>query len=217
MGLNYKKRIKVAPGVHINVGKKSIGVSVGGKHSGASINSRTGTTVHASAPGTGLSYRKNLGTEAHASTQNSNRVYSSAATAAPSEVLEEPTYLADDIVRSLNQNAFMAYSESVLDYCKQITSNTDQETFQRAQSALHTVSAEMKRRGMDTPAAKPAKENPLKKLTPEQKAKNRKLWMISIAISAIGGIVSQSVGADVFMVIFGLILIFSVIAFVKTK
>lgn len=61
MGLNFRKSIKVADGVKLNVGKKSAGVSVGGKYVGASFNSRTGARVRASLPGTGLSYTKSLG------------------------------------------------------------------------------------------------------------------------------------------------------------
>lgn len=61
MGLNFRKSIKVADGVKLNVGKKSAGVSVVGKYVGASFNSRTGARVRASLPGTGLSYTKSLG------------------------------------------------------------------------------------------------------------------------------------------------------------
>lgn len=61
MGLNFRKSIKIADGVKLNVGKKSAGVSVGGKYVGASFNSRTGARVRASLPGTGLSYTKSLG------------------------------------------------------------------------------------------------------------------------------------------------------------
>lgn len=61
MGLNFRKSIKIADGVKLNVGKKSAGVSVGGKYAGASFNSRTGARVRASLPGTGLSYTKSLG------------------------------------------------------------------------------------------------------------------------------------------------------------
>ena len=42
MGLRVRKSIKVAPGVKLNVGKKSVGVSVGGKHGGVSVNSKSG-------------------------------------------------------------------------------------------------------------------------------------------------------------------------------
>lgn len=43
MGLRFRRSIKVAPGVRVNVGKKSVGVSVGGKYGGVSVNSKTGT------------------------------------------------------------------------------------------------------------------------------------------------------------------------------
>ena len=34
MGTRYRKSIKVAPGVKVNVGKKSVGISVGNEFSG---------------------------------------------------------------------------------------------------------------------------------------------------------------------------------------
>lgn len=61
MGLRFKKSIKIAPGVKMNVGKKSVGISVGGKHGGLSFNSRTGARARVSAPGTGLSYSTKIG------------------------------------------------------------------------------------------------------------------------------------------------------------
>lgn len=60
MGLNFRKSVKVADGVKLNVGKKSAGVSVGGKYAGASFNTKSGARVRASLPGTGISYTKSL-------------------------------------------------------------------------------------------------------------------------------------------------------------
>lgn len=60
MGLNFRKSVKIADGVKLNIGKKSAGVSVGGKHVGASFNTRSGARVRASLPGTGISYTKSL-------------------------------------------------------------------------------------------------------------------------------------------------------------
>lgn len=56
MGLRVRRSIKVAPGVKVNIGKKSVGVSIGGKGGGVSYNSKTGVTSHVSIPGTGISY-----------------------------------------------------------------------------------------------------------------------------------------------------------------
>ena len=60
MSLRFRKSIKLAPGVKLNLGKKSVGVSVGGKYGGVSYNSRNGARARVSAPGTGLSYSTSL-------------------------------------------------------------------------------------------------------------------------------------------------------------
>lgn len=61
MGLNFRKSFKIAPGVRVNVGKKSAGISFGGKYGGISFNSKSGARARISAPGTGLSYSTKLG------------------------------------------------------------------------------------------------------------------------------------------------------------
>lgn len=63
MGFRIRKSKKILPGVKLNIGKKSVGVSFGGKVAGVSINSKTGVTSRVSAPGTGISYsqRASLG------------------------------------------------------------------------------------------------------------------------------------------------------------
>lgn len=61
MGGRFRKSFKVAPGVRVNIGKKSVGLSVGGRGAGMSFNSRTGTRARVSVPGTGLSYSTKIG------------------------------------------------------------------------------------------------------------------------------------------------------------
>lgn len=61
MGMRFRKSFSIAPGVRFNVGSKSMGVSVGNKFGGVSYNTRTGTRARVSAPGTGLSYYKKIG------------------------------------------------------------------------------------------------------------------------------------------------------------
>lgn len=58
--MRFRKRIKVAPGVSLNVGKKSAGVRVGGRGYGISSNTRTGTRATVGIPGSGISYSKKL-------------------------------------------------------------------------------------------------------------------------------------------------------------
>lgn len=60
MGTRFRKSIKIAPGVKVNVGKKSTGISVGNKYGGISVNSKTGAKARVSAPGTGLNYTTSL-------------------------------------------------------------------------------------------------------------------------------------------------------------
>ena len=56
MGIRFRKSFKVAPGVRLNVGKKSSSISVGGKgfHTSVSTTGRRTNTV--GIPGTGISH-----------------------------------------------------------------------------------------------------------------------------------------------------------------
>lgn len=55
MAFQFRKRIKLLPGVWLNVGKTGISTSVGGD--GVTVNyGKRGTRATLSAPGTGLSY-----------------------------------------------------------------------------------------------------------------------------------------------------------------
>ena len=61
MGFRFRKSFKLAPGVKLNIGKKSMGISVGGKYGGISHNTETGTRARVTAYGTGLSYSTKFG------------------------------------------------------------------------------------------------------------------------------------------------------------
>lgn len=56
MGIRFRKSFKVAPGVNLNVSKKSVGVSVGNKYGHYSVNSSGRKTKTTSIPGTGISF-----------------------------------------------------------------------------------------------------------------------------------------------------------------
>lgn len=60
MGWRFRKSIKILPGIRLNFGKKSVGISIGGKHGGVTVNSKTGVTARASIPGTGISYSERI-------------------------------------------------------------------------------------------------------------------------------------------------------------
>lgn len=71
MGLRFRRRIKIAPGIHVNIGKKRASISLG--RSGATLNvgGKQGPRVTVGIPGTGLSYTANLsGTSSQAKRQD---------------------------------------------------------------------------------------------------------------------------------------------------
>jgi hypothetical protein len=59
MAWNYRKRIKIAPGVHLNLSKGGVSISIGPK--GAKISmGKNGTYLNTSIPGTGLYSRHKI-------------------------------------------------------------------------------------------------------------------------------------------------------------
>ena len=54
MGFRFRKSFKIAPGVRVNVGKKSVGISAGVKGARVSVNSKGRVTKTVGIPGTGL-------------------------------------------------------------------------------------------------------------------------------------------------------------------
>jgi hypothetical protein len=61
MGLRFRKSLKIAPGVRLNVGSKSMGLSVGGKGFRYSVNTSGRRTTTVGIPGSGLSYSTSSG------------------------------------------------------------------------------------------------------------------------------------------------------------
>ena len=60
MAFRFRRRIKIAPGVHLNIGKNGVSTSIGTR--GASITtSSKGTYLNTGIPGTGLSNRQKIG------------------------------------------------------------------------------------------------------------------------------------------------------------
>ena len=56
MGFRFRKSIKIAPGVRVNIGKKSTSISFGGKGARYTVSSTGRKTASMGIPGTGLSY-----------------------------------------------------------------------------------------------------------------------------------------------------------------
>jgi hypothetical protein len=57
MGVRFQKRIRIFPGVYINLSKSGISASVGGKGATVNVGSTGRRMVTFGIPGTGLSYR----------------------------------------------------------------------------------------------------------------------------------------------------------------
>jgi len=58
MGLRFQRRIKVLPGVRINLSKSGVGFSVGGRGAHIGIDSRGRRYTSVGLPGTGVSWRE---------------------------------------------------------------------------------------------------------------------------------------------------------------
>ena len=71
MGMRFKKSIKIAPGVKLNLNKKSVGMTVGGKGLHYTVNSKGRKTTTVGIPGAGLSYSS---TSSRAKTNGSKNI-----------------------------------------------------------------------------------------------------------------------------------------------
>lgn len=86
MGLRFRKSVKIAPGVRLNIGKKSVGISAGVKGYRKSINSSGRVTTSIGTPVAGVSYVKTENLKSKKKKAASNRASSTAAVANPSVV-----------------------------------------------------------------------------------------------------------------------------------
>jgi hypothetical protein len=60
MAIRFRRSMKIAPGLRLNIGKKSASVRVGGRGGGVTLGS-AGSRATVGAPGSGLSYSKKIG------------------------------------------------------------------------------------------------------------------------------------------------------------
>lgn len=84
MGLRFRKSVKIAPGVRLNIGKKSVGVSAGVKGYRKSINSSGRVTTSIGTPVSGVSYVKTENLKSKSKKPASSRVSSTAIAASSS-------------------------------------------------------------------------------------------------------------------------------------
>lgn len=60
MAWNFRRRVKIIPGIHLNFSKNGISTSIGVKGAGITVG-RSGTYLNTSVPGLGLYNRQKLG------------------------------------------------------------------------------------------------------------------------------------------------------------
>lgn len=85
MATRFRRSIKIAPGVKLNINKKSIGITAGVKGAHVSVNSKGRKTTTVGIPGTGLSYTETskIGASTDKKTYNHNSQVSSNADGTP--------------------------------------------------------------------------------------------------------------------------------------
>jgi Protein of unknown function (DUF4236) len=81
MGLRFRRRITIVPGVHLNISRSGISTSVGVRGASLTLGKR-GTYGNIGLPGTGISYRERISppNSTHPTTQTSNILPNSEAT-----------------------------------------------------------------------------------------------------------------------------------------
>lgn len=92
MAIRFRKSFKVAPGVRLNVGKKSAGVTLGGKYFRQSFNTSGRRTTSSSIPGTGISFYETSMKKKRKSKKTGRKVRMD------EEVNREPETVVDDVI-----------------------------------------------------------------------------------------------------------------------
>lgn len=72
MGLRFRKSIKIAPGLKINLNKNSISATVGTKGAHYTVNSKGKRTASVGIPGTGISYTQTTGGKSKGSSKKAD-------------------------------------------------------------------------------------------------------------------------------------------------
>ena len=70
MSYRFRKSVKLAPGVRMNVGKRGLGLSAGPRGASYTVNTSGRKTASVGLPGTGLSYRSSLGASGNRSSRS---------------------------------------------------------------------------------------------------------------------------------------------------
>ena len=197
MGMRFRKSVGIAPGIRINLGKKSVGMSVGSHGIGASFNSKTGTRSHVSIPGTGISFSSKT---RHFSKEQPNlESFEGGEDFSIDEYIEAGDldntgrthlFLDENELASLSDNAFSYYSRLVILSGKTVTEDEkDIDYVESIKSELCLIRSEIERRAS-------------KKITfKEEVVQIRWFTFLNCIISAIGSALCL-IDASIFIGIF---------------
>lgn len=198
MGLRMRKSKKIAPGVKLNMGKGSVGLSVGNKFGGVSINSAHGVTARASAPGTGISYSTKIKAGESGKTYNSKNVFKD-------EDHMGTFQLSDNDMTSLSDDEFVEYSHGVLELAKEIKPSDDR---------LESITEMVEKINREADRRSAANENVRANsgFVPDESKKP--LYKVALAVSCVVWVLGAIVQSGIFTVI-GFVL--ALISFVQIR
>lgn len=142
MATRFRKSVKIAPGVKLNLNKKSASVTVGGKYGRITKSTSGRTTGSASLPGTGIYYSTSLGgsSKQRETSSKEEQIYEE-------QIYEEQIYsvkLNKQELESLSNLAFINYRKGYLLYVQ--TLEEGDEDVEGATEQLRLITAEANRR-----------------------------------------------------------------------
>ncbi len=139
MGFRVRKSFKIAPGIKMNIGKKSSGLSIGGKGARVTVNTSGRVTTTMGIPGSGISY-----TDSHATGKSSSKEPQCSS----SFVEHEPISLRFDMqtLRSLSSTAFDDYAAGYMAYAETVGPDATPEDVQAVSEQLRLIREETMRR-----------------------------------------------------------------------
>ncbi|MCM3745109.1 DUF4236 domain-containing protein [Sporosarcina luteola] len=91
MGFRFQKRVKIAPGVRLNISKSGVSTSIGRRGASVTVGKR-GVRANVGIPGTGLSYSEQLTKRKKRPQRSSYETIPNIATASPADAKEVEAY-----------------------------------------------------------------------------------------------------------------------------
>lgn len=144
MAIRFRKSINLAPGIKANLGKKSVGFSIGGRGGGVNFNSKSGLSVRSSIPGTGISSINHL-------SLGENGTNNICSTCDKKDEIDKDEgrvslFLNSKILSSLNDAAFSDYSNSIINDANSIKIGSDRKYYDSIMNELKLIQLESKNR-----------------------------------------------------------------------